>query len=673
MNSHEIERRLRLPAPDEPAVLPALILPSRPSAGFGAVRGRVLVGSAGRPSGIMSLRLALAILALVVAMVAAIASGALRLERVPTSLDTNGIFAGRGVHLTYPEEWVRLTTGDPPDAPSYVALIVASADVPGCSESDLPISTFGVAYPSIATSDAPPVAQPAGQVEERTLACVVGKPMAPGEIRLVLSQGIPQLVGIGPIESYDPADWGGMVLSGGYVGAFLLPSEAEGWTHQIDGMPAKLVVEPGLMSIGADETRTWAVAQPGRLDAPWLIRATMRGPDLDVLRDQADAVAQSLRFDSKPPALVADRRDAALASVIDEMDRQQRLYPGSRLYGCFPRSPGERAATLHDGPGGPLLDPVDVTCRTTVEETPLRLWHGRVAVSWPAGDDYAAGEWGMEFFFGADGPAAAQGQFPTNIDVTFPGTGGELPRPVTEPLVIPLGSLVQLLAPGVDQAGPAYQSLYQNPNATIGGNFISDGQAGRRFLVVDGPVANEGTDWYLVDMAQGAFYPSAFGWLPATDDGRPLLRVVEPSCPAGEVTVEDLLALIPGERLHCFGNSEMTLDPVMASLAGEDQVQSGVDGTPAWLARDTRWRLFGAGGPEGVDGALPVAIAPTVGDTLPANGWLSVRGHFDDAAAATCTRSYPDEWGVPDEAPAIESLRCRHLFVVTSLERRDAP
>ncbi len=673
MNSQDIERRLRLPAPDEPAVLPALILPSRPSAGFGAVRGRVRVGAAGQSTGIMSPRLALALLALVVAMVAAIASGALRLERVPTPLDPDGTYTGRGIEITYPKEWVRLTADDPLNASgASVALIVANADVAGCSESELPPSTLGVAQPTEGSPDGPAVPQSNGPVEDRTLACLVGKSMAPGTIRLVVSQGIPQTVGVGPIESFDPKDWGGIVPGVSYTGGFggfLVPNEVEGWTESIDGMPAKLVVTEGPTPIGADETRTWAVAQPGRLDAPLFIRATLRGPDIEALRLQADAVAQSLRFDEKPPALDEARRDAALARAIDSVDREYRQYLGSRMFDCFPRTAGERALQLEDGPGGRLPNPVAVTCRTTVERTPILLWRATLFVAWPARNGYPAGEWGYELYFGAEGPTAAQGQL--SGEVAFPGTR-ELPPLLTEPLIIPVGSIVELLPPGIDQGSAAYRSIYERPNAVIGETVVTDGQAGRRFLVLDGPLLNDGTDWYLVDTAQGTFLPSGLAWIPGTDGERPLLRVVEPSCPSGKVTVVDLLILIPEERLQCFGNTEITLDPVMASLAPEDQVR-GVEGTPAWLARDTRWRLFGAGGAEGVDGALPVAITPALGDTLPTNVWLSVRGHFDDAAASSCRRSFPEEWGVPDEPPSIQTMRCRQLFVATSLERREAP
>ena len=323
---------------------------------------------------------------------------------------------------------------------------------------------------------------------------------------------------------------------------------------------------------------------------------------------------------------------------------------------------------MKDGPGGPLLNPVAATCRTTVEATPLLLWRATLVVAWPAGDGEAAGEWGQELYFAAEGPAVAQAPLLNSDQVRFPGAGVVLP-PLTEPLVLPIGSMVQLLPPGLDQAGPAYQAIYQRPNDTIVMNIATDAQPGRRLAIVDGPITHEGTNWYLADLSQGSLYPGFYGWLPATDSGRPLLRIFEPACPPGEVDVADLLALIPAERLRCFGNREIVLDPVIASV--EEQFGSGVEGTPAWLANDTLWRLFGAGGPEGVEGSLPVAISPTLGDTLPTNTWLSVRGHFDDPAGSTCTRTVPGV--VAFESPSMQALRCRELFVVTSLERRDAP
>jgi hypothetical protein len=147
--------------------------------------------------------------------------------------------------------------------------------------------------------------------------------------------------------------------------------------------------------------------------------------------------------------------------------------------------------------------------------------------------------------------------------------------------------------------------------------------------------------------------------------------VVTPDCPTAP-TVTDLLALVPAERVLCFGDTELTLEPVVAARAEAAQGGS-VDGTPEWLARDAVWRLYGEGGPDGVEGALAVAIAPSAGDELPAGPWLRVRGHFADPAAATCERTFPDGWGGFAETPEMQHVQCRELFVVTEVEERSGP
>ena len=117
---------------------------------------------------------------------------------------------------------------------------------------------------------------------------------------------------------------------------------------------------------------------------------------------------------------------------------------------------------------------------------------------------------------------------------------------------------------------------------------------------------------------------------------------------------------------------ELTLDPAIASRA-DPNPGGQIQGTPHWLAGDTLWRMYGAGGPDGLDGPLPFAIAPSVGDEIPTGTWLTVHGHFDDAASATCERTFPEEWGAPPESRETQRLLCRELFVVTSFETRNAP
>ena len=160
-------------------------------------------------------------------------------------------------------------------------------------------------------------------------------------------------------------------------------------------------------------------------------------------------------------------------------------------------------------------------------------------------------------------------------------------------------------------------------------------------------------------------------WAPSTDDGRPLLQVVEPACPTGAVDVVAILDLIPAERLACFGNGELVLEPTMLGRLDLD-VGGPIVGTPEWLAEDPNLQLYGSDGPEGVEGALPVAIAPTV-EQPPQGVWLRVGGHFDDAASVGCVRTYPEGWDVSNESAEIQVLRCRERFVITAFETRGAP
>ena len=64
--------------------------------------------------------------------------------------------------------------------------------------------------------------------------------------------------------------------------------------------------------------------------------------------------------------------------------------------------------------------------------------------------------------------------------------------------------------------------------------------------------------------------------------------------------------------------------------------------------------LFGGSGPDGVDPALAVAIDPSLGDNVPTGAWLTVRGHFNDAASSTCHRTLP-KGGAPSKRPRSRS------------------
>jgi hypothetical protein len=677
MTTYEIERLLRNPAPDEPAILPALILPSA-AAGFGGVRIRPRL--AGVRTGFVSPRLLFAVLALVAAMVSAIATGAIRLDRLPNPFDSTSGFGARGLTIDYPDDWQVVAAMSPfNDQGGWTTLILSNKGVAGCAPEEVGIETPPVPVQSGDVWVAPDDDQTGaiyGQ-EDRIFACVVEAPMAPGEIRLVLTKGFAQRIGVGPIEPFDPTDWFGPDAQPG-DGAGYAPSDDDGWGHRIDGMPAKLVVETTSIVPGADEVRTWGIYPPDGYSELWFVRATLRGPDLEGLRAAADAIALSVRFDTHPAPLDESTRDVALGRAIDSLDRETRLWRGSDLYGCFPRTPGAAEAMiddlLHDyGPDGRIAEPVPVTCTTTVERNLLEQWVATLMITWEAGEGYAAGRWGSYISFDANGgPAGSAGSLETPDGFAYPGRIGELPAPLDGPLEIPIGSLVEVLPPGIQTEGPI-QAYYANPNETIGDRIASDAQPGIRYGVLGGPISHAGYEWYLVESQHGTSYPPELIWIPSTDGIRPLVRVVDATCPEGHPSVVELLAMQPLERLACFGGDEVVLDPAIAELAADDGNVSEIDGTPDWLARFSLWRLFGAGGPDGLDGSLPIAIAPSLGDAIPTGTWLSVRGHFDDPAAAGCQRTYPAEWGLPSEPHAVQVLQCRELFVVTGIEPRSAP
>src|SRR5918999_5656200 len=107
-STEEIDRRLRLPAPDEPAILPTLALPSR-DRGSLLVRGPVRAGRSASTFGLGSPRLVFVLLLLGAAIVGAIATGALRFDRLTKPLTSSTAFAARGLTLQLPEGWIRLT------------------------------------------------------------------------------------------------------------------------------------------------------------------------------------------------------------------------------------------------------------------------------------------------------------------------------------------------------------------------------------------------------------------------------------------------------------------------------------------------------------------------------------------------------------------------------------
>jgi hypothetical protein len=656
MTTDEIERRLRLPAPDEPALLPALYLPVQVGTAPLTARDLGLRDDRGRRP--MSLVLLGAVLLLVAALAGALLTGALRLQQLRDALPIPGLYTGRGITLDYPDAWTRLTPNDPTGSSgAWVATIIGNRAVTGC-EADSAAVMKGSPPPQPEPSDGVVVMGDQQGViyhlEDRIYACLIEQPLEPGEVRIVVSLDRPQAIGVGPIGDFA----GSWLTPNADTGGPVLVSAETGFTETIGEMPARLIVRDRSLVPGADQLRTWVVATPRSADVLWWIQAVIRGPDVPALEADVDAVVRTLRFDDVPAPLDAADRDAALATAIDFVDRSMRQYPGRRFLGCLPRTPGTAAATIVDGPRGRLDAPLDVTCTTTVKANDLRVWQADVEVAWPATGGHEAGRWAHQILFDSDGTV----QMETDI---APGTGSPMGFP-GDPSATDIPATVAAFAPGdlVRSVGAGTTtSFYDVDSSLLPPAPHLDMGPGALMVIVSGPETYDGRDFYLADGGD------EIGWVGAEAKGERVLAPAELRCPTSLDATE--LAYLPALERHLCVSGELTLGPVQAGRLEVDPSWASVQSDPTWLAGQPEWAVYGHG-VAGLDPGLPVAVAPSVG-RLPTEGWLLVRGHFDDAAAASCRTTYPAEWGIPAAPREIQTRRCQERFVVTSVEPTEGP
>jgi hypothetical protein len=191
--------------------------------------------------------------------------------------------------------------------------------------------------------------------------------------------------------------------------------------------------------------------------------------------------------------------------------------------------------------------------------------------------------------------------------------------------------------------------------------------------VPDGPVSGGGFAWYPVQrlgdltelpaLPEGLPTDGVVGWAAAGDAEVAYLELVPERCPARPASLATVAAMLPWERLACFGSESLALEGVM----GCPGCGGAAAGTfePAWLASPT------AGVPISVDpatriGPLAGLLKPD-GPALPANGSIvRVTAHFDDPAATGCVVAPGDPPEPIDSRTAV--LFCRERLVVDTLE-----
>jgi hypothetical protein len=131
--------------------------------------------------------------------------------------------------------------------------------------------------------------------------------------------------------------------------------------------------------------------------------------------------------------------------------------------------------------------------------------------------------------------------------------------------------------------------------------------------------------------------------------------------------------------LACFGHTDITVTGYLAPPEGIGGTGNGI--TPAWLGEWSGLEvvLHGSAIPADRCGDADVcrwaflfAQHPAQLPLTPAR-WVSVTGHYDDAASATCraTPGYNGSDGPATDAQAIAI--CRGHFVVTMIRTVAAP
>lgn len=130
-------------------------------------------------------------------------------------------------------------------------------------------------------------------------------------------------------------------------------------------------------------------------------------------------------------------------------------------------------------------------------------------------------------------------------------------------------------------------------------------------------------------------------------------------------------------RAFCYGDATISFRGWSTPCQMNCDVESdGGTYEPEWLAAASTNRLFLSLAQSDTNASIQAILPPALATSPPAawlDTWLEVRGHFDDAAAATC-RYTPPKGGPPPYHSAESTVdACRQQFVVSSLRVVSGP
>jgi hypothetical protein len=207
--------------------------------------------------------------------------------------------------------------------------------------------------------------------------------VGPGQVIVELSlPGGP--VHLGPI---DPSDPSALDPAGKYV--------------TVGGLPA--IFSEG-SAADAATTLDWTLSVPGQLGSRYQIHVEMKGPGLDLMRAQVEALVASLQYDPLVPVLKAvdGPRIAAIGLA--------KAAANDPSFACFPTIPGTSvAATVLQFPMySPLHKPLPVTCSTQIAPNAIGLWKMTLTESWTAASDRSAGSLTTTLWLAPDGTPGPQ-------------------------------------------------------------------------------------------------------------------------------------------------------------------------------------------------------------------------------------------------------------------------
>lgn len=285
----------------------------------------------------------------------------------------------------------------------------------------------------------------------------------------------------------------------------------------------------------------------------------------------------------------------------------------------------------------------------------------------------------------ASPPVSSASPSESSVAVTDPPPSASAPasadasdEPDASPVVdapdglIPPGSAVTVLVDGLRlRAGPS-----------VDAELLDELPAGRILLVgfqiernAWGPVAAGGLSWYpVVPIGPIAELPplsggpivaerDLAGWVAAGDDVEPFVELLDARCPAGEPDLAMIEAMLPWERLACFGGRQIALDGTYGCGACDGTFPGSFE--PAWLAFPLTLDFLSVDAGERI-GPFSLRFPPGGPPAPEVGSIVRVVGHFDDPAGTGCTVS-PGEPPAAIDAVAAE-LTCREQFVVESIE-----